>query len=179
MSKPPTSPSPPALVALACAAMAILIAWGSGASPAVSQARQEEPNFEMATQEGPFRSIAEAFITAAAAGDRRKLAAMLSPTIVARNGADAVERFLTGEVLAFFAPYKELARSVSVTRTADARGFVFYMYMVSAKDELHPFVIYVIEEGGINVVANVLVDRLVEGRHCIKLATGWRCPDFG
>jgi hypothetical protein len=104
---------------------------------------------------------------------------MLSPTIVAQSGADAVERFLAGEVLPFFAPYKELAHSVSVTRTADVRGFAFYMYMVSTMDELRPFVIYVIEEDGAKVVANVLVDRLVEGRHCMKVPTGWRCPDFG
>jgi len=179
MSKSPTSPNASALPALACAAMAILMAWLPGAGPAVGQARQGEPNFAIATEEASFRAVAVAFVTAAAAGNQHKLVDMLSRTIVAQTGAEAVERFLTEEVLAFFAPYKELARSVSVTRTADARGFVFYMYMVSAKDELHPFVIYVIEEGGTNVVANVLVDRLVEGRHCIKLATGWRCPDFG
>jgi hypothetical protein len=179
MSKPPTLPSASALPTLACAAMAALIAWGPGAGPAVGQVRQGEPNFEMATQEGPFRSVAEAFITTAAAGNRRKLAGMLSPTIVAQSGADAVERFLAGEVLPFFAPYKELAHSVSVTRTADVSGFAFYMYMVSTMDELRPFVIYVIEEGDAKVVANVLVDRLVEGRHCIKVPTGWRCPDFG
>jgi len=178
MSKSPTSPNAPALPALACAAMAILIAWGPGAGPAVGQPRQGEPNFEIATEEGSFRRVAEAFITAAAAGNRHKLADMLSPTIVAQTGAEAVERFLAGEVLPFFAPYKELARSVSVTRTADVRGVAFYMYMVSATDELRPFVIYVIEDGGAKVVANVLVDRLVEGRHCIKVPTGWRCPDF-
>jgi hypothetical protein len=68
---------------------------------------------------------------------------------------------------------------VSVTRTAEVRGFAFYMSMVSAMDELRPFVIYVIEEGGAKVVANVLVDHLVEGRHCIKVPTRWKCPDFG
>jgi hypothetical protein len=29
------------------------------------------------------------------------------------------------------------------------------------------------------VVANVLVDRLVEGRHCFKVPTGWKCPESG
>jgi hypothetical protein len=42
-----------------------------------------------------------------------------------------------------------------------------------------PFVIHVIDEGGAKVVANVLVDRLVEGRHCLKVPAGWKCPDFG
>ncbi|HZT49414.1 MAG TPA: hypothetical protein VFA64_15675 [Hyphomicrobiaceae bacterium] len=82
-------------------------------------------------------------------------------------------------MLPFFAPFKEVGRSVTVTRTADAPGFAFYMYMVSKTDEFRPFVIYVIEEGGAKVVANVLVDRFVEGRHCRRVAAGWKCPDFG
>jgi hypothetical protein len=158
---------------IACAAMAILIPCGAGAD----QARQGAPNFEIATEEGAFRGVAEAFITAAAADNRRKLADMLSPAVVGRTGARSLERFLAEEVLAFFNPYKELARSASVTRTADVRGFAFYMDMVSVTGELHPFVIYVIEERGAKVVANVLVDRLVEGRHCFKVPTGWKCPD--
>ena len=81
-------------------------------------------------------------------------------------------------MLPFFAPFQEFARSVSVTRTADVPGFAFYMYMVAKTGEMRPFVIYVIEEGGAQVVANVLVDRLVEGRHCLKVAAGWKCPDF-
>jgi hypothetical protein len=151
--------------------MATLIAWGPGAGPAVGQARQGEPNFEMATQEGAFLSVAETFITAAAAGNRREPAGMLSPTNVGQTGAEAVERFLAGEVLPFFAPYKELARRRFCHAHRRCEGF--------ASDKLRPFVIYVIEEGGTKVVANVLVDRLVEGRHCIKVPTGWRCPDFG
>jgi hypothetical protein len=39
-------------------------------------------------------------------------------------------------------------------------------------------VIYVIEEESAKVVANVLVDSVVEGRHCLNVAGGWRCPDF-
>lgn len=104
---------------------------------------------------------------------------MLSPSAATKAGPEGIERFLAGEVLPFFAPFKEVAGSVSVTRTADAPGFAFYMYMVSKTGELRPFVIYVIEEGGARVVANVLVDRLVEGRHCLKVPTGWQCPDFG
>src|SRR5438034_7769595 len=122
----------------------------------------------MAAQEGPFRSVAEDFVAAAAAGDRTKAARMLSPAIVAKTGQEGVERFLTGEVLPFFAPFKEVAGSVSVTRTADVTGFAFYMYMVSKVGELSPFVVYAIGVGGAKVVANVLVDRLVGGRHCLR-----------
>src|SRR5581483_6625562 len=125
------------------------------------------------------RKVAEAFVAAAAAGDRARTERMLSPAAAANAGAEGIERFLTGEVLPFFAPFKEVGRSVTVTRTADAPGFAFYMYMVSKTDEFRPFVIYVIEEGGAKVVANVLVDRFVEGRHCRRVAAGWKCPDFG
>jgi hypothetical protein len=71
-----------------------------------------------------------------------------------------------------------VARSVTVARTAGVTGFAFYMYMVSKTGELRPFVIYVVEEGGAKVVANVLVDRLVEGRHCIQTGAAWQCPNF-
>ena len=65
----------------------------------MAQARPGVPDFELAAQEVPFLSVAETFITAAAAADQRKLAGMLSPAIVARSGAEAVERFLAGEVI--------------------------------------------------------------------------------
>lgn len=149
------------------------------ADRAVTRARAAPPDFSAALQQESFRRFAEQFVAAAARGDRAETARMLSPSAVARAGEAGIDRFLAGEVLPFFAPFKEFARSVSVTRTADAPGFVFYMYMVSRTDEIRPFVIYVIEEGGAHVVANVLVDLFVEGRHCLKIASGWKCPDFG
>jgi hypothetical protein len=172
-------PSGRALPAFAWAALAALFACWSGSLPTLAQVGPDKPNFEMAAQEQPFLRVAEAFISAAAAGERDKIARMLSPAITGRTGPEGVERFLTDEVLPFFAPYKELARSVSITRTAEVTGFAFYMYMVSKTGELRPFVICVIEEEGAKVVANVLVDRVVEGRHCLNVAGGWRrCLDF-
>jgi hypothetical protein len=179
MSKPTTLTRTPALAALAWAATAIAFACWLAPGPAFAQDRTGPPDFEMAAQEGPFRSVAEEFVAAAAASDRTKIARMLSPAIAATTGAEGVERFLTDEVLPFFAPFKEFAGSVSITRTADVTGFVFYLYMVSnTDDELRPFVIYVIEEGGTKVVATVLVDHFVEGRHCARAGGGWKCPDF-
>ena len=118
-------------------------------------------------------------MAAAARGDKAKTSRMLSPATAARAGTEGVDRFLAGEVLPFFASFQEFARSVSITRTADAPGFAFYMYMVEKGGEMRPFVIYVIEEGGAKVVANVLVDLFVEGRHCLKVPNGWQCPNFG
>ena len=137
------------------------------------------PDFAMSVQQEPFLRVADDFIAASAAGDMAKAGRMLSPAIAASSGPDAVANFLAGEVRPFFAQYTGLANSVSVTRTADVTGFVFYMYMVTGTGELRPFVIYVIEEDGAKVVANVLVDKFVENRHCARVGTRWNCPDFG
>jgi hypothetical protein len=134
--------------------------------------------FEMPVQQEPFRRVVEEFIAAAAGGDSSKIGQMISPDIASRTGPEAVERYITGQVLPFFAEFKEIAGSVTVTRTADAVGFAFYMYMVSRTNELRPFVIYVIEESGAKVIANALVDYFVDGRHCTRIADGWKCPDF-
>jgi hypothetical protein len=125
-----------------------------------------------------FRLVAEEFIAAAAAGDMAKMTRMISPGVVTRTGREAVERYLADNVLSFFTQFKETGRSTTITRTADMPGFVFYMYMVSKSDQLHPFVIYVIDENGAKVVVNILTDKFVEGRHCAFEAGGWKCPDF-
>ena len=167
------------VVVAAIISVALLTAFGFAlsAAPAVGQNRAAPPD-AMAAEEGPFRSIADEFVAAAAAGDRAKTARMISPAVAAKVGRDGLERFLAGEVLPFFSTFKEISRSVTVTRTADVTGFVFYMYILSKTDELRPFVIYVIEDGGAKVVANVLVNHLVDDRHCIRVASGWKCPDF-
>jgi hypothetical protein len=125
-----------------------------------------------------FRRVAEEFITTAAAGDIAKMTRMISPDMVTRTGREAVERYLADNVLPFFEQFKETGRSTTITRTADMPGFVFYMYMVSKADQLRPFVIFVIEENGAKVVANILLDQFVEGRHCALEAGRWKCPDF-
>src|SRR5262249_59029455 len=109
MSSPATAPSAAARAALAGAAVTVLLAWG-GAGPAGAQPRQGVPQFEMAGQEGAFRRVAEAFITAAAAGGRPTLSGMLSPAIVAPSGAGGGGRFLAREGVPVFAPLQALAR---------------------------------------------------------------------
>jgi hypothetical protein len=168
-----------ALMMLGLAATALALVATPHRNPAMAQTRAAAPDFSMAGQQDAYRSVAEEFVTAAARGDKAKTSRMLSPATAAKAGAEGVEQFLLGEVLPFFAPFQEFARSVSITRTADAPGFAFYMYMVEKTGEMRPFVIYVIEEGGTKVVANVLVDLFVEGRHCLKVPTGWQCPNFG
>jgi hypothetical protein len=168
-----------ALFLSALAATSLALVATPHRDQAMAQTRAAAPGFAMAGQQDAYRNVAEEFVAAAARGDKTKTSRMLSPATAARVGQEGVDRFLAGEVLPFFAPFQEFARSVSVTRTADAPGFAFYMYMVEKTGGMRPFVIYVVEEGGARVVANVLVDLFVEGRHCLKEAAGWKCPDFG
>jgi hypothetical protein len=163
------------VVAVAAAAGIFLVSPPKGDGLAQADFRRD---LEMLGQQQAFQRVADEFVAAAAAGDLVKAARMLSPAVAAKTGPVGVERFLTGEVLPFFAQFKETGRSTTITRTAGVTGFVFYLYMVSKTDEFRPFVVYVIEEGGAMVVANVLVDHFVEGRHCAKVSGGWQCPDF-
>ena len=168
----------------ACSVPALPYKWGtameraSTPDQAPAQARAAPPEAELEVQQGLFRTVADEFITAAAAGDAIRAARMISPAAKAKNGPEGLDRFLTGEVLPFFAHFKKVGSSVTITRTADVPGFAYYMYMMTKTDELRPFVIYVVEEGGAKVVANVLVDHLVKNRHCILVGARWKCPDF-
>lgn len=166
-----------ALAAMALAASPQTLAQSAAQVP-VNMQHAAPPEFAMPAQEEPFRRIADDFISAAVAGDAAKAAQMISPAIAAKTGREGVDRYLAEQVLPFFAQLTEIGRSVTVTRTAEVTGFVFYMYVVSKTGEHRPFVIYVIEEADAEVVANVLVDNFVEGRHCAKIAAGWKCPDF-
>jgi hypothetical protein len=150
----------------------------AGAAPAPRVA--QGPAFagvDFAKQEA-FRRLADEFIAAAVAGDAAKMTRMISPSIAARTGREAVARYLADQVLPFFTEYKELGRSISITGTQAAEGNTFYMYMVAKSGDLRPFVVQVIEEDSARVVSNVLVDNFVEGRHCAFAAGTWTCPDF-
>ena len=123
----------------------------------------------MAQDAEPFRRTADAFVASALAGDAAQAQAMLSPALVSRSGEAAIRRALDTQILPFFARGKAPGRSVTVTRTTDAagqQGYAFYMWLQAADASAQrPFTVYVVEEQGRFTVANVVPDRLVEGRH--------------
>ena len=128
-----------------------------------------EADVQMAEDAAPFRRAADAFVAAALAGDAVRVRAMLSPTLIARSGDAAIRRALDTQILPFFAAGKAVGRSVTITRTTTAtgeQGFAFYMWLQGAdRSTQRPFTVYVVEEQGRLAVANVVPDRLVEGRH--------------
>jgi hypothetical protein len=155
---------PRTALGLLAAALLHVPALGSAqAAPTVAA------DVQMAQDAQPFRRTADAFVASALAGDAARTQAMLSPALVARSGEAAIRRALDQQILPFFAQGKAPGRSVTVTRTTDAagqQGFAFYMWLQGADaSSQRPFTVYVVEEQGRHTVANVVPDRLVEGRH--------------
>lgn len=99
-------------------------------------------DIQMAADSAPFRAAADEFVTRAMAGDVDRTQALLS---------------------------REPGGAVTVTQTTDAagqQGFAFYMWMQYADaPTARPFAVYVVKEQGRLVVANIVPDRFVEGRH--------------
>ncbi len=68
----------------------------------------------------------------------------------------------------FFSAWTGLGESVTISNTTDgfgSEGFAYYMYLEPEEGDPRPFVIYVVAESDTTVVANILVDHFVEGRH--------------
>ncbi len=123
---------------------------------------------DMEAQSAPFRAYADQWIALARTGDVAALEKTISANMTARVGADAIRRNLTDKVVPFFAAAGSIGRSVTITQTTDAfgsRGFAYYMYIVGKSGAQRAFVLYVVDENGRMVVANILTDHLVEDRH--------------
>jgi hypothetical protein len=144
-----------------------LLVWP--ASPALAASAAEiAADLRMASESAPMRRAVDAFVERARRGDAAAATAMLSRALVDRIGAANAERVVREQLLPFFARGGEIGRSVTITRTSDAagqQGFAFYLWLARADGQARPFTVYVVEERGAAVIANVVPDRLVEGRH--------------
>lgn len=168
---PSREPARPASRTLLTALLVLLLV-GLLALPALpvaaATAAEVTADLRMADDAAPMRRAAERFVEHARRGDAAGSAAMLSRALVDRIGPAGAERAMREQVLPFFARGGEIGRSVTVTRTTDAagqQGFAFYMWLARADGEPRPFTVYVVEERGAPVIANVVPDRRVEGRH--------------
>jgi hypothetical protein len=134
-----------------------------------AKAQDASADIMMAEQAAPLRRVADQFVSRAMAGDAAALQAMFSPALVERTGVANVQRVLQQQILPFFTKGRGPGRSVTITRTTDAsgsQGFAFYMWLLPAGGgEPRPFTLYTVVENGRPVVANVVPDRLVQGRH--------------
>jgi hypothetical protein len=126
-----------------------------------------QAELEMMNAESAFRSTVDAFLASATAGDAARVEGMISPNLRAQAGAEAVAQVVRAQVIPFFADFEKRG-GTTITQTTDqfgSQGFTYYTYAIPAGGQPKPFVLYMVREAGRIVVANVLVNRLVEGRH--------------
>lgn len=153
------------LLAGLAAAVSAPAAWPAGTTGGEADVAAD---LRMAEEAATMQRVVDRFITRALAGDADGSAALLSRALVERIGAPAATKAMQERILPFFARGGAVGRSATIARTTDAAGqsgFAFYLWLVGAQGEARPFTVYVVEERGRAVVANVVPDRLVEGRH--------------
>ena len=124
-------------------------------------------DLEMMEEESAFKPLVERFLAGAAAGDAARVEALISPNLARQAGRETVARVVREQFLPFFADFASRGPT-TITRTTDQfgnRGFAYYTYAVARDGTRRPFVLYVVRENDRLVVANLLVDRFVEGRH--------------
>jgi hypothetical protein len=151
---------------LLATALAVL---GSTPAQAQQSTAAVAADLRMAQDAAPFRRTVDSFVERARAGDVAATQAMLSRALRERMGDAAVRKVMEQQIVPFFANARGLGKSTTVTNTTDAagqRGFAFYLWLEPAGDApARPFTVYVVDEGGTLAVANIVPDRLVEGRH--------------
>jgi hypothetical protein len=137
---------------------------------ATKPALAPQPGFQgyldLSKRSSEFRPIADEFIAAAAAGDRTRSLGLFSRKIVNTVGREVVQSHLATQVLPFFEQFNKLGSSVTIAPTNDqfgSVGFVFYLSMVPKQGEERPFAIYVVEEDGSKVIANIVLDPDFKG----------------
>ncbi|KQW46392.1 MULTISPECIES: hypothetical protein [unclassified Roseateles] len=138
----------------------------SAARAAPGSATQD---IQMAADSAPFRQAADEFVARSMAGDVDATRSLLSRRLVDRIGDAAARTALQSQILPFFQRGRQPGGPVTITQTTDAAGqpgYAFYMWMQYADaPTARPFTVYVVKEHGRLVVANIVPDRLVEGRH--------------
>ena len=101
-------------------------------------------------------------------GDAVGFTTLLSPNLRQATGAATVAQVIRAQLIPFFADFQEFGGHTTVTNATDAygnEGLSFYKHLRTPAGEERPFVIYIVEEAGRPVVANVLVNTTYEDRH--------------
>lgn len=147
----------------------LLAALAAGAPAARAAPETATADLRMAGEAAPSRALADSFAAHAMAGERDAVIALLSPSLVARIGPASAAHVIDTQILPFFRSGRAVGRATTITRTTDAQGasgFAHYQWLEPRDGgAARPFTLYIVREQGAWVVANVVPDRLVAGRH--------------
>ena len=115
-----------------------------------------------------YEGLLEEALGALAAGDAAGFRGLLSPNLLGSNGAERIDAVIQAQLLPFFAGYQGLGNQTTVLHTSDQfgnEGLSFYKTAIGADGAERPFVIYIVEEDGRPVVANLLVNTSYADLH--------------
>jgi hypothetical protein len=127
-----------------------------------------EADIARAAQSEPYRSLMSAAVDALARGDAVTFKGLLSPNFMAVLDEATIDAVVQSQLLPFFSDFAEPGRTTYITDAQDqfgSEGFAFYTSIITAGGEERPFVIYIVEENGRLVVANLLVNTTFEDTH--------------
>jgi hypothetical protein len=115
-----------------------------------------------------YGGLLEESLTTLSDGDGEAFKRFLSPNLIARVGAEAVDTVVQQQLLPFFAGCQGFGDRTTVAHATDSdgnEGLSFYKTAIGADSAERPFVIYIVEEAGRPVVANLLVNTTYEDMH--------------
>lgn len=127
-----------------------------------------EADIARAAQAEACRGLVSAAVSALATGDAEAFKGLLSPNFVAVLDEATIDGVVHSQLLPFFSDFAQSGRTTYVTGTQDqfgSEGLAFYTSIINAAGDERPFVIYMVEENGRLVVANLLVNATFEDMH--------------
>ena len=121
-----------------------------------------------AGQAEAYGGLVSAAVSALSAGDAATFRALLSPNFLATLDDATVEGVIDSQLIPFFSDFAAPGSTTYITDNQDQfgnSGLAFYTSIITNTGEERPFVIYMVEEDGRLVVANLLVNTTFEDMH--------------
>jgi hypothetical protein len=121
----------------------------------------------MQAEAKPYKVLADWAVARLRAGDTKAVMDRFSPNFIQHLGRPAVERAFREQMLPFFKGSGGTGDAITITKTHDgfgSQGFAFYFDLNGAESS-KPFVLYVVNEKGNLVVANIILNKTYADMH--------------
>jgi len=132
-----------------------------------SAATDMQQYLDMQMQAGLYHALAEEVLRGLMQGHAAPLRSYFSTNFLNQIGIQAFEQVCAELLLPFFVTASALGQSSTITYTTDAfgnTGFAFYRTVKEDTTE-KPFIIYMVEENGRIVVANLVINKTYADMH--------------
>jgi hypothetical protein len=136
------------------------------AKPSAPEASPGE-YLNMQAESKPYKVLADWAVARLRAGDAKAVMDRFSPNFMQHLGRPAVERAFREQMVPFFAGSANVGNGTTITKTHDgfgSEGFAFY-FTLNGPEKGKPFVLYVVNEKGNLVVANIVLNKTYADIH--------------